>query len=839
MIDPKKYCATTADAAEEKLPEEETKNEEAVEKTEKTPEQPPTPEPLTPTPQESKIPVEEEIKKGEEESTSPPEVPPPTPPAEEPEVQTESETTDHPKESSAAEEPPVPPLPPPSETPPPPPDEDTPSMEAETEVDTAPDTPATIPATPVGADVMADLENDDAEAAEEGTPDAGAEDKVSGLAEVAGTPQPIATATSSPPSTSYTSPQSSVSTNKGSSEAISASAEDREEPMQVCDDVNTAANTPEASAADTATDVSAAGTPTDTSAASTIEDNTAGGADTPPIDMQESEKSSNKENEMETKMLKSKREKSPKEEDMEIVTDPQCYCKRGRKLGTIELQCSGCLKWFHAECIKSLIGKSVPFMTNYLFYCKSKKCSSGGESFTKKQANFSQMCYTAVANLTFQNKSDPDMKFMFSKKDIIPYIDKNWECLTTMPRRIKPTWHTTIVKTMTKDADIFLCSEEIPGDPHFGLVNPDLEKISPNYEPIKSIIMNKGADPKGSSGLTEGPTSKGRGNKRKAPLDGAQQTGTKQKKSEMNSAMKLAPHGYPLEHPFNKDGYRYILAEPDPHAPNRQAFDESSDWAGKPIPGYLYRTCLGNDVLLALHDRAPQLKISDDCLTVTGEKGYSLVRATHGIRCGAWYFEVKIDEMPPDTATRIGWSQPLGNVQAPCGYDKFSYSWRSKKGTCFHQSRGKHFSDGYGEGDILGFYVYLPQPDDPGKLLPPTYKDKPLVKFKSHLYYEEKDYVSEAEKNLQISYGSKVCTYKNGKYQGQLFSDIFEGVYHPSVSLYKNATVTINYGPTFKYPPEDCGPYTPMSNAASEAMVQYSLADIIYHIENEGNTPEF
>lgn len=77
----------------------------------------------------------------------------------------------------------------------------------------------------------------------------------------------------------------------------------------------------------------------------------------------------------------------------------------------------------------------------------------------------------------------------------------------------------------------------------------------------------------------------------------------------MNSAMKLAPHGYPLEHPFNKDGYRYILAEPDPHAPNRQAFDESSDWAGKPIPGYLYRTCLGNDVLLALHDRGKKIPI--------------------------------------------------------------------------------------------------------------------------------------------------------------------------------------------------------------------------------------
>lgn len=33
---------------------------------------------------------------------------------------------------------------------------------------------------------------------------------------------------------------------------------------------------------------------------------------------------------------------------------------------------------------------------------------------------------------------------------------------------------------------------------------------------------------------------------------------------------KLPPHGYPLDYPKNKDGYRYILAEPDPHAPFRQ-----------------------------------------------------------------------------------------------------------------------------------------------------------------------------------------------------------------------------------------------------------------------------
>jgi len=66
-----------------------------------------------------------------------------------------------------------------------------------------------------------------------------------------------------------------------------------------------------------------------------------------------------------------------------------------------------------------------------------------------------------------------------------------------------------------------------------------------------------------------------------------------------------------------------------------------------------------------------------------------------------------------------------GNLQAPCGYDKFSYSWRSRKGTLFHQSRGKHYSDGgYQEGDVLGFFIHLPEPDNPNKLLPQTYKDR-------------------------------------------------------------------------------------------------------------------
>lgn len=61
---------------------------------------------------------------------------------------------------------------------------------------------------------------------------------------------------------------------------------------------------------------------------------------------------------------------------------------------------------------------------------------------------------------------------------------------------------------------------------------------------------------------------KSRNAKRKLPGDFSAM-GKKGRQLDMG-APKLPSHGYPLEHPFNKDGYRYLLAEPDPHAPFRQ-----------------------------------------------------------------------------------------------------------------------------------------------------------------------------------------------------------------------------------------------------------------------------
>ena len=48
---------------------------------------------------------------------------------------------------------------------------------------------------------------------------------------------------------------------------------------------------------------------------------------------------------------------------------------------------------------------------------------------------------------------------------------------------------------------------------------------------------------------------------------------------------------------------------------------------------------------------------------------------------------------------------------------------RIRKGTRFHECRGKHYSSGYGEGDTLGFLIVLPESPEIN-YIPHTYKDR-------------------------------------------------------------------------------------------------------------------
>lgn len=87
-------------------------------------------------------------------------------------------------------------------------------------------------------------------------------------------------------------------------------------------------------------------------------------------------------------------------------------------------------------------------------------------------------------------------------------------------------------------------------------------------------------------------------------------------------------------------------------------------------------------------------------------KGYCMIRATHGLETGSYYFEVAVNKI--DKATyqpkadytqphvRIGWSLSNGELEAPVGFDKYSYAYRDVSGQVFHQSKGRDYGKAYG-----------------------------------------------------------------------------------------------------------------------------------------------
>ena len=111
-------------------------------------------------------------------------------------------------------------------------------------------------------------------------------------------------------------------------------------------------------------------------------------------------------------------------------------------------------------------------------------------------------------------------------------------------------------------------------------------------------------------------------------------------------------------------------------------------------------------------------------------------------------------------------------------------------------------------------------------------KDKPLIKFKSHLYYEEKDGQQENLKALKALPGSKISYFLNGKSLGVAFSDIYAGEYYPSAGLYRAAHVKFNFGPRFKFVPSGAGSYKPMCERARDLEVEQAMADMRFFSEN-------
>uniref|UniRef100_A0A6G1SB82 Set1/Ash2 histone methyltransferase complex subunit ASH2 n=1 Tax=Aceria tosichella TaxID=561515 RepID=A0A6G1SB82_9ACAR len=305
--------------------------------------------------------------------------------------------------------------------------------------------------------------------------------------------------------------------------------------------------------------------------------------------------------------------------------------------------------------------------------------------------------------------------------------------------------------------------------------------------------------------------------------------------------------------PPTRDGFRYCWGEDDPVLCRAYKQAISKDDALKRL-SFIRRKVTYPHVKLSESDRAPQLKLEGD-LTVTGDKGYCMIRATHCANRGRFYYEVNIDKMKKEnndqmSAARIGWGQKYSNLQAPLGYDQYGYSYRSRFGTKFHQAKGKVYDSGggYGEGDVIGCMIELPygnkQCMTEGRHLPPSIKSTgQVVNFKKKDNNEKPKMLEEQDelpKKLKVLRGSQISFYKNGRFLGVAFQDIYRGFYYPSISLYKSCRVTVNFGPTFRYPPpqpEDgfSLPWRPADDMAQIEVIDNLLSDILFIIEQEND----
>jgi COMPASS component BRE2 len=222
---------------------------------------------------------------------------------------------------------------------------------------------------------------------------------------------------------------------------------------------------------------------------------------------------------------------------------------------------------------------------------------------------------------------------------------------------------------------------------------------------------------------------------------------------------------------------------------------------------------------------------------VTTDKGFRMAKANIAIREGRWFWECKItsgiskrkrSETHPGEASgghvRMGWARREATLDAPVGYDAYSYGLRDVGGQKVFMSRPKDFfpaGEDIKEGDVIGLEINLPSESLHRKVVEGHYnqavdfedevlgietadiiRDRVPIRFKAHLYFEQIEYhsVKELEElmnpspvisstggvsgagqepsanhpcpSLRTLPNSSIKIYKNGKLMGTPFKDL-------------------------------------------------------------------
>ena len=301
-----------------------------------------------------------------------------------------------------------------------------------------------------------------------------------------------------------------------------------------------------------------------------------------------------------------------------------------------------------------------------------------------------------------------------------------------------------------------------------------------------------------------------------------------------------------MDRPVNKRGYKYIAckAAPDFMAIMYRTVD---------IPPFCARLDfqdVDSNILMG--------RRGDYCST---DKGYRMARANVGVRSGDWYCEYKIARSNiHGSHCRIGWARREAALDAPVGFDAYSYGIRDVNGEAVFCSRPKPFmKTGFGSGDVIGFHIHLPELTTIDTLA--SARERIPIRYRNQLYFEQWEYTPSKEME-ELVYptqkirdvapaklqGSYIDVYKNGECMGRAHEDLFDYRppwsrwvqtspsvddgslgYYPAISVYKGAVVKLNCGPNFEFPMK--AGVRPISERFEEQIVEDIVWDLVDEVE--------
>lgn len=201
---------------------------------------------------------------------------------------------------------------------------------------------------------------------------------------------------------------------------------------------------------------------------------------------------------------------------------------------------------------------------------------------------------------------------------------------------------------------------------------------------------------------------------------------------------------------LNRNGWRYTTAGP----------------SSQNLPRTVFRTLetAPAGVHWCWSDRSPFTKYSADATTVCSDKGFRSARTNVGVRSGEYYAEIEI--LPPEQLVagvgapgpipaamkdgahvRVGWARREAQINAPVGFDGYSYGYRDKTGDKVTLSRPLPYGKPFTAGDVVGLYIKLPplrqaeDEHDPANIR----RERIAIRYRAQLFFESLEYPKNRE----------------------------------------------------------------------------------------------